>query len=347
MDTKNLLNVFDREMQCEYKGRNYIARDNGAILRLPKEGGRLTHYDNIWKFGKKDEKTGYMMFTSNVRVHQVVCTAFHGPAPEDNMVVDHKDTNRCNNRPENLQWVTRLENALNNPITRKKIIMNCGSVEAFLKDPSALRQTAPDPNMEWMRTVTKEEAEKCMKNLIRWAEQDSKTKPSGKGIGNWIYKENVGKSSGTDWKTRDRRSGYLQEEDIEQHGIKDSLTPGAKQLNWKTLSEFPLCPPKGIGQTLNNYLNNLEKGKLFTRTKYGNGGEVYDAGYNPDDDALYVLTENAGSLKPWALCKITIQDDCFIHENQGSFFEEVGGQKYFTLAMGREWTGGDVFDDFC
>lgn len=234
--------------------------------------------------------------------------------------------------------------------------MNCGSVEAFLKDPSTLRQTASDSNIEWMRTVTKEEAEKCMKNLIRWAEQDSKAKPSGKGIGDWIYKENVGKSSGTDWKTRDHRLGYLQKEDIEQanqlyyeeqYGIKDSLTPGAKQLNWKTPSEFPLCPPKGVGHTLTNYLNNLEKGKLFTRTKYGNGGKVYDADYNPDDDALYVLTENAGSLKPWALCKITIQDDCFIHENQGSFFEEVGGQKYFTLAMGREWTGGDVFDDFC
>lgn len=26
---------------------------------------------------------------------------------------------------------------------------------------------------------------------------------------------------------------------------------------------------------------------------------------------------------------------------------EGGGQKYFTLAMGREWTGGEVYDDLC
>jgi hypothetical protein len=29
-----------------------------------------------------------------------------------------------------------------------------------------------------------------------------------------------------------------------------------------------------------------------------------------------------------------------------SYFTKAGGLKYFTLAMGREWTGGDVFDDY-
>ena len=58
------------------------------------------------------------MMIAGVRVHQIVATAFHGPAPAENLVVDHKDNNKCNNRPSNLHWVTRLENALNNPITR-------------------------------------------------------------------------------------------------------------------------------------------------------------------------------------------------------------------------------------
>ena len=48
----------------------------------------------------------------------------------------------------------------------------------------------------------------------------------------------------------------------------------------------------------------------------------------------------------YVLCTITYQDGHFIHENQHSFFEEIGAEKYFTLALGREWTGGDVFDDF-
>ena len=103
----NLLDVFDCEKQCEYKGRIYIVRDNGAICRLPKEGGRISKWDNVWTFGTKNSDA-YMIFTGNIRVHQVVCTAFNGPEPYPQMVVDHIDTNRCNNRPENLRWVTRL-----------------------------------------------------------------------------------------------------------------------------------------------------------------------------------------------------------------------------------------------
>lgn len=48
----------------------------------------------------------------------------------------------------------------------------------------------------------------------------------------------------------------------------------------------------------------------------------------------------------WLLCKITLQDGYFVHENQGSFFDPLGGEKYFTLAMGEEWTGEDPMDDF-
>lgn len=93
------------------------------------------------------------MLYGGVRVHQIVATAFHGTPDDPHMVIDHKDTNRCNNRPENLAWVTRLENALNNPITRNKIKYLCGSIDAFLEDPSILRESASDPNTGWMRTV--------------------------------------------------------------------------------------------------------------------------------------------------------------------------------------------------
>lgn len=74
-------------------------------------------------------------------------------------IVDHIDTNRQNNRPENLRWLTKLENILNNPITVKRIIFHCGSREAFLKDPSILENHMnEDLNFVWMKTVTPEEA---------------------------------------------------------------------------------------------------------------------------------------------------------------------------------------------
>ncbi|MBQ8461201.1 MAG: HNH endonuclease [Bacteroidales bacterium] len=362
METKNLLDVFDREMQCEYKGRRYLARDNGAICRLPKDGGRPSKLDNVWSFGTKNPENGYMMFTGNIRVHQVVCTAFHGPEPEPHMVVDHIDTNRCNNRPENLRWLTRLENALNNPATRRKIIYHCGSVEAFMADPSILRTKALPPNIDWMRTVTKEEAANCKKHIQRWAEEDKpKGEPTGQGVGEWIFSEEVmagadrwnGGTTFPEYKTRAQHEAEIAElwrqYRKENYGLKNSLTSGAKQLNWKTPTEFLLCPAEGQERTLQTYLGKLVKGKIFTRTQYGIGGEVLDCGINEADNALYVLThdKNVGAIKPWALCKITLEDGFYVHESQGSFFQEDGGQKNFTLAMGREWTGGEVFDDFC
>ena len=53
------------------------------------------------------------------------------------------------------------------------------------------------------------------------------------------------------------------------------------------------------------------------------------------------------SVKSYALTEIKCENKFFIHINRGSFFERQGADKYFTLAQGREWRGGEVFDDFC
>ena len=100
---------YTEERECDYKGEHYSVRDNGAIMRHYK--GRKRPSDNIWTFGRKDDSTGYMIF-SGERVHRIVATAFHGEAPSEQHVVDHIDTNRCNNRPENLRWLTKLENII-------------------------------------------------------------------------------------------------------------------------------------------------------------------------------------------------------------------------------------------
>lgn len=46
METPDI-NDFTDERVCEYKGRRYLARDNGAICRLPKEGVRPSKLDNV------------------------------------------------------------------------------------------------------------------------------------------------------------------------------------------------------------------------------------------------------------------------------------------------------------
>ena len=40
------------EVSCEYKGETYSVRDNGAIMRHPKKGGRTRSLDGKWTFGK-------------------------------------------------------------------------------------------------------------------------------------------------------------------------------------------------------------------------------------------------------------------------------------------------------
>lgn len=141
-----------------YKEERYSVRDNGAVMRHPREGKRMRKDDNVWTFGKLNEKTGYLEIAGQ-RVHRIVAFAFHGEPPTEQHVVDHIDTNRCNNRPENLRWLTRLENVLNNPITRARIENLCGSIEAFLANPSILRgHEKIDPNFNWMRAVSLEEA---------------------------------------------------------------------------------------------------------------------------------------------------------------------------------------------
>jgi len=367
MENEELINHYNEVRECEYKDRRYLARDNGAICRLPKEGSHPSKLDNVWSFGIKNQDNGYMIFTGNIRVHQVVCTAFHGPEPEPHMVVDHIDTNRCNNRPENLRWVTRLENVLNNPITRRRIELLCGSVEAFLKDPSILRESASEPNTKWMRTVSKEEAAKCLKNLSRWANEDKVQEPnmakeSGSGLGEWVFDthedasdDGFGETWDKDWHTREYKSDYQrQKEEIEemnlriyeeQYGLKDSLTPGAKQLEWKTPTEFPQTPQTRTNTPLQDYLDRLPQGAIYARNQWGES-LVYDAAMAEDRSHLAVVTEIPG-VTNLALSEVYFKDGVFVHKSIRTFFTEEGAQKYFAESLGREWTGGPVLEDYC
>jgi len=355
---------FTVERQCEFKQRTYSVRDNGAVFRYARPGIRPGKLDNEWTFGQKDSKSGYMML-SGVRVHQIVATAFHGEAPEANMVVDHKDANRCNNRPENLAWITRLENILNNPFTRRRIALTCGSIEAFLENPAKFRDKFREPNFSWMGTVSPEDAAKCKKNLERWASEDQPMKSQSKGLGDLVFGDieerednGFGRSWDMDWALRQPKSDYhrqmeaIEEDNLRRHeqeyGLKDSLTDNALQLNWKVPSKFPLCPTVKAKDPLTEYLANIHEGGVFCRNDIYES-IAYKAEISDDGQTLAVITTNSGvkGMSGYCLTTITFKDDKYIHENQGSFFEEVGALKYFTIALGHEWDGDDVFDDYC
>ena len=182
------INDFNQEKTCTYKEELYRVRDNDAVMRLTPEGKKERRLDNKWTFGKKNPSNGYMNIGSH-RVHIIVATAFYGSGDSKVYVVDHIDTNRCNNRLENLRWLTRLENVLLNENTRQKIEFICGSVENFLQNPSLLRgHEYSDRSFEWMRTVTKEEAENTLKNWKKLKEKPKAKTVSNDPVGDWIYK---------------------------------------------------------------------------------------------------------------------------------------------------------------
>jgi predicted transcriptional regulator len=181
------LNDFKKASECFYKSELYLVRDNGAVLRKPLDNLRPRPTDNKWTFGKLNISNGYLEIAAQ-RIHRIVATAFYGDPPTKEHVVDHIDTNKQNNRPENLRWVTRLENILLNPITAKRIELVCGSVEAFLEDPSKFRDKFPEPNYKWMAIVSIEEAQASKERLLAWAQSDKQLK--GETLEDWIYNRN-------------------------------------------------------------------------------------------------------------------------------------------------------------
>ena len=207
------INDYREEKSCIYKDEEYLVRDNGAVLRKSRPNQRKRKHDDMWTFGIKNEENGYsFFFTSNHRIHQIVATAFYGTPPSKEYIVDHQDGNRQNNRPNNLRWVTREENILNNEQTIKKIEYLIGvSAEEFLKHPEKYRDSLGKPNVSHMRPVSNAEAIAYSINIQKL----------GKGTSSPINKQ---PSKLEDW-IYNIRDPYVKMEDLKSNGFQKPKNP--------------------------------------------------------------------------------------------------------------------------
>ena len=321
-----LLNQFDHEVEVNYRDETYLVRDNGGVYRKCRPGKRKRKLDQVWTFGNPSDANGYMTIGSET-VHRIVATAFHGEQPSEKHIVDHIDTNRRNNRADNLRWITRLENILLNPITLSRIEFAYGSVEEFLQNPSKPQHARLSNNFGWMRAVSKEEAKASWDRITRWVA--SGKEPHGEGLGEWIFTET----------TEIERDIAI---------TKQSLTPMALQRNWHTLTEFEQCPTKIGKDPLEDYFSNLVKGRVFSSNQYTRS-IVEEAGLNEHEPTLSIICHLEEAVKPWAVTAITIVEDRFCHENMGSFFSYEGANKQHYENLGKDWRGiiGDCIDDYC
>lgn len=295
------INDYTREEVCVYKGRRYYVRDNGAIYRQCKEDGVKRKWDEEWTFGKFDPNTGYMLIGQE-RVHRIVCTAYHGEPVGDKNVVDHIDTNRCNNRPDNLRWVTRMENILDNPITMAKVELICGSWEAFIANPSLLfGHESEDPNFMWMRNVSPVEAKASYDSWKEWASRPIEERRSkGGSAGEWIY------------------GGKRENPNSPFYGFKRWT---CQVVDRTEESLFPLAPLSSVAgeDVLQKYREALIPGADFLISRYYKT-IVSDVVYFAEENKLRVLSERIGGQRtPWYIFEIWPEDNILYHKIVGSY----------------------------
>jgi hypothetical protein len=105
------------------KPRTYVVKPKfGYIKKSPKNKADTYFFLSLRRFG-------------NMKIHRLVCEAFHGPQPSKLSVVIHINECSTDNRPENLRWGTQKENlnmpkfiaycksrtGLNSPVTKSKL----------------------------------------------------------------------------------------------------------------------------------------------------------------------------------------------------------------------------------
>jgi hypothetical protein len=105
------------------KPRTYAVKPTFGHIRKSSKTARHKYFGlSLRRFG-------------NMKIHRLVCEAFHGPEPSKLSVVIHINECATDNRPNNLRWGTQRENlnmpgfvaycksrtGLNSPVTKGKL----------------------------------------------------------------------------------------------------------------------------------------------------------------------------------------------------------------------------------
>jgi hypothetical protein len=104
------IDVFEGEEWRPSPYPEYVRIQISSFGRVRYPDGRITsgsisgHYKLV-SVMKSDKSKRVSLL-----VHRLVAAAFYGPNNDKNIVVNHKDGNKMNNRADNLEYITRTEN---------------------------------------------------------------------------------------------------------------------------------------------------------------------------------------------------------------------------------------------
>lgn len=322
------IDIFTEEKKCAYKNETYSVRDNGAVMRHARKGKSKRVNDEEWTFGKLDAK-GFMLIGGE-KINRIVATAFCGVSPSEQHVVFHKNYNSQDNRAINLSWVTKFEFSIFQPNTQAQLKIITGkSIVEILSDISIL-QDIDVPNLNWMKMISQAEAEICLQKY-RCIEPLFKVAP----ISDTQEQSDI---------NLQKNNMLTEEAEVE---LFESLTSNALVEGKMIPSYFPACPSTIGENPLQQYLENLQPKKVYCKNSTYELIVLDAALY--DGKIIYKCESGdaANAIKPWSVGTIRYENEKFIHSLYSTCFNKESADKYFNVLQDKEWTGGDVFDDFC
>lgn len=323
--TNQDINDFTQEKTCTYKDETYSVRDNGAVMRHGKENGRKRKIDGCWTFGNLDDK-GFLRIGGE-KINRIVATAFRGVPQNEQYVVFHKNYNQQDNRAINLCWVTKFEFKIFQPNIQSQLRLLTGEkIEEILSDISVL-QTIDAPNLNWMKTVTQAEADECLQKYID------------------LKFSTPQEIEELDWNS----AGSREKVKMLNPCFHESLTPNAVVRGNMIPSYFPCCLQEKSENPLRAYYEKLQPGNVYYMNPRYKVLILETAFYEENQQIIVKCESGDGgrAIKPWSVSIITYENGLYVHELYKTCFHEDSADKYFTILQGKEWTGGEVFDDLC
>lgn len=143
----------------------------------------------------------------------------------------------------------------------------------------------------------------------------------------------------------------IPEKAISQPELMKAICPEyAWQSKDSTPASFPCCPTQISDRAIDDYCDKLLIGDVYCEIPLDDGGKlchkVIDKTCVDDNKAFFVISKNEDAYKKFALHKVYLLDDKFIHENIGQCFDEQEARKNLAKNQGLEWNGTDTIDDF-